>query len=209
MFNIRSVHLNLPTARHGRAPSLSLSVPGSRIGRFTSLLARRTPQEALEPPHSLVITLGIEKWLCSLRLGVIAKQWQDVDFRFVRVQRKDVVRNWARVQRHCIPENRGQAGQMLEIVVLQYLQLFHDLGREARAAFAPVDEEALKMQARIFAVTPEVGNPVDDAGILSCGGRGPQITRQHGQPLEGPVVQDVVVGVIGMRTACNRKSCRS
>ncbi len=34
---------------------------------------------------------------------------------------------------------------MLEIVVLQYLQLFPDLGRDALAGLAPVDEEALKI----------------------------------------------------------------
>ena len=84
---------------------------------------------------------------------------------------------------------------MLEVVLLQRLQLAPHLGREALAALAPVEQEGLKIQTRVFAMSPEVAQTVDDARILSRGGYGPQVDGQRREPLERSVVQCSIVGV--------------
>jgi len=86
---------------------------------------------------------------------------------------------------------------MLEIVVLKCLELGSHGGREALAALPPVDEKALKMEARVFALRPQIANPVDDARVQSSRRYWPNVGGQRGEPLDRAVVEDVVAGVDG------------
>ena len=87
---------------------------------------------------------------------------------------------------------------MLEIVALKCFELCLHLGWEALAPFAPVDEKALKVEPRVFALLPQIADAVDDARVPSPGRYGADVYGQRDEPLHRPLMKSVVAGIDGV-----------
>src|SRR5664279_1608674 len=82
---------------------------------------------------------------------------------------------------------------MLEVIFLHHLELLPYFAWKAPPSAATVVKQALKKQSRIFAMRPQIVNPVYDAGISPRGRHGPDLGGQRGEPFERPLMQRSVL----------------
>src|SRR6185436_14407493 len=80
---------------------------------------------------------------------------RDVDFVAFRVTRKHAARDAWRTHRNGIPKHLRQPGMVNEVMMLERFELLPHFRRKT-AALAAIDQQALEIQTRTFAIRPQV-----------------------------------------------------